>query len=109
VLDKKEIPESLTMVRTSSPAEVWPCLNNVMSSLAYKVVAFQITPSDVAEIGGYMYLYDLSTNGGCDSLNLLQKTAKAEPSYQNLKKQSFNLQFFSTFDQTGKKKKRKTQ
>ncbi len=58
VLDKKEMPESLTMVRTSSPAEVWPCLNNVMSSLAYKVVAFQITPSDVAEIGGYMYLYD---------------------------------------------------
>jgi hypothetical protein len=58
VLNKKEMPESLTTKRTSSPAEVGPCLNNVMSSLAYKVVAFQITPSDVAEIGGYMYLYD---------------------------------------------------
>jgi hypothetical protein len=36
-------------------------------------------------------LHGRTTNGGCDSLNLLQKTAKAEPSYQNLKKQSFNL------------------
>lgn len=59
MFDNKEMPDSLTMKRTSVPAEVDPYLESAMEYVVgCRVVVFQFTPSDVADKECYKYLYN---------------------------------------------------